>query len=39
MIEASGLSMHESLHILKSENSDFKKKFKAYSAKYSLPEA
>lgn len=39
MIEASSLSMHESLHILKSENSDFKKKFKAYSAKYSLPEA
>ncbi len=38
IIEASNtLSMHESLQIIKSENSDFKKKFAAYSAKYSLP--
>ncbi len=40
IIESSNsLSMHESLHIIKSENSDFKKKFAAYSTKYSLPEA
>ncbi len=32
------LSMHESLQILKSENSDFKKKYLAYSSKYVLPE-
>ena len=31
------LSMHESLQIIKSESSDFKKKFAAYSAKYALP--
>ncbi len=37
IIESSNsLSMHESLHIIKSESSDFKKKFAAYSAKYSL---
>lgn len=37
IIEASNsLSMHESLQIIKSENSDFKKKFAAYSTKYNL---
>ncbi len=40
IIESSNsLSMHESLQIIKSESSDFKKKFAAYSSKYSLPEA
>ncbi len=36
---SSSLSMHESLHIIKSESSDFKKKFAAYSAKYALPKS
>ncbi len=40
IIESShSLSMHESLRILKSESSDFKKKFAAFSEKYALPEA
>ncbi|MBQ2695705.1 MAG: Na/Pi cotransporter family protein [Clostridia bacterium] len=33
------LSMHESLQIIKSESSEFKKKFAAYSAKYALPQS
>ncbi len=36
---STNLSMHESLRILKSENSDFKKKFAAFSEKYTLPQA